>query len=153
MVCLSKFLSEHYENLSECWSLLQSLFHKMRRHLHFQMVQSSPWLPLKISVFEVIAVTTSTLVVALALLPSRPPFVLFLIPSFALMLHKVTAAALYLTKQLRSQTPLRTAIRQKSAQDVHWWFGFGIERLKSFALAFPLTCSLVCVQSSLPEAV
>ena len=32
-------------------------------------------------------------------------------------------------KQLRSQTPLRNAIRQKNAQDVHWWIGFGIERL------------------------
>ena len=32
-------------------------------------------------------------------------------------------------KQLRSQTPLRNAIRQKSAQDVHKWIGFGIENL------------------------
>ena len=38
-------------------------------------------------------------------------------------------ADISLAKQLRSQKPLRTASRQKSAQDVHWWFGFGIERL------------------------
>ena len=33
------------------------------------------------------------------------------------------------TKQLWSQTPLRNTIRQRSAQDVHWWIGFEIERL------------------------
>jgi hypothetical protein len=32
-------------------------------------------------------------------------------------------------KQLRSQMPLRITIRQRNAQDMHWWFGFGIERL------------------------
>jgi hypothetical protein len=47
-------------------------------------------------------------------------------PAFPLTCSSV---CVQLTKQLRSQTPLRTTIRQKSAQDVHWWIGFGIERL------------------------
>jgi hypothetical protein len=56
-------------------------------------------LPLKTGVFEVVPVTTSTLLVAelaFALVATTISF-LYIIPSFALTLHKITAAALYLS--------------------------------------------------------
>jgi hypothetical protein len=64
------------------------------------MVQSSPQLPLKAGVFEVVLVTTSTFVIA-ALAFARVPATISLVFLFnfflSLKLHKVTAAALYLS--------------------------------------------------------
>jgi hypothetical protein len=57
-------------------------------------------LPLKTGVFEVVPVTTSTLLVvklSFALVATTISFLFKTIPSFVLTLHKVTAAALYLS--------------------------------------------------------